>query len=287
MRKILSIIYYTYVDITNNPAVFIVTLLAIIFILLCPSLSFFYFTDEDKITATKEIITSTISLVFLFVAIISISHNLEQEKQYGSLALVLSKPISRRQFLFGKFLGFLFAMLAISLLLLIVFFLSLWLSQGVDTLNQLAYKQLTARHKLMFLNETGKFIGSTLLPLLYPVVFTLYQAIVIGFILTFIGIHLNMIMNSLLGLFILVLGNCYEYIHQWIVNNNVWIGFKYLSKIFYNVIPNFSNLNGVSMITLIDKIDFNYFVLVSCCVLCYCFLFYLFYILFLERLELT
>ncbi len=80
-----------------------------------------YFTFGEDIKMYKDTGLTTISFVCLLLALLTSSSTVAEEIDGKTAITLLSKPINRRQFIFGKFLGIELAVLAMFLFLGAVF----------------------------------------------------------------------------------------------------------------------------------------------------------------------
>jgi len=101
--KLLVIGKNTFTETLRQPIYAIIISLALLLLLLSPSISM-YTLDED-IKLLREIGLSTLFLVGLFISIFSATGALTEEIETKTITSVLSKPIGRPTFILGKFFG--------------------------------------------------------------------------------------------------------------------------------------------------------------------------------------
>jgi hypothetical protein len=99
----------------RQPLFWILTLGALMLMALTPLLPYFTFGEDYKMV--KEIGYDTIMLAATAFGVIAASMSIGEEIEGKTAITLMSKPISRRQFLLGKFGGILLAALAMTLML--------------------------------------------------------------------------------------------------------------------------------------------------------------------------
>ena len=99
----------------RQPAFFVLAALAGFW--LVASIFVAYFTFGEDIKMYKDTGLTTISFVCLLLALLTASSTVAEEIEGKTAITLLSKPINRRQFIVGKFLGIEIGVLAMFLLL--------------------------------------------------------------------------------------------------------------------------------------------------------------------------
>ena len=80
-----------------------------------------YFTFGEDIKMVKDTGLATILLLGLILALLTSSNTIAEDIEHRTAITLLSKPINRRQFIIGKFLGILVAVAVIFVILGIIF----------------------------------------------------------------------------------------------------------------------------------------------------------------------
>jgi ABC-type transport system involved in multi-copper enzyme maturation permease subunit len=91
-----------------------------------------YFTFGEDIKMYKDTGLTTISFAALLLALLTSSSTVAEEIEGKTAITLLSKPINRRQFLIGKFLGIELGVLALYALLGSLFAMGVWYKYGYD-----------------------------------------------------------------------------------------------------------------------------------------------------------
>lgn len=114
----------------RQPAFFVLAFLA--FASLVISIFVPYFTFNEDIKMYKDTGLTTISFACLLLALLTSSSTVAEEIEGKTAVTLLSKPINRRQFIFGKFLGIELGVLAMYAILGAVFAAGVWYKAGYD-----------------------------------------------------------------------------------------------------------------------------------------------------------
>jgi ABC-type transport system involved in multi-copper enzyme maturation permease subunit len=129
-RQTVTIALATAKEAIRQPAFFVLAFIAVAW-LVC-SIFVSYFTFGEDIKMYKDTGLTTISFVGLLLALLTASSSVAEEIEGKTAITLLSKPINRRQFIAGKFLGIELAVLALFLLLGATFVAGVWYKFGYD-----------------------------------------------------------------------------------------------------------------------------------------------------------
>src|SRR3954454_388694 len=91
-----------------------------------------YFTFGEDIKMYKDTGLTTISFFCMLLALLTASSTVADEIEGKTAITLLSKPINRRQFIVGKFLGIELGVLALFALLGTLFAIGVWYKYGYD-----------------------------------------------------------------------------------------------------------------------------------------------------------
>ncbi len=103
LNRLLVIAKNTFIETLRQPIYGTIIIAALLLMLLAPAISA-YTLDED-IKMLRELGLSTLFLAGLFIAVFAATGAITEEIETGTIATVLSKPISRPVFVIGKFTG--------------------------------------------------------------------------------------------------------------------------------------------------------------------------------------
>jgi ABC-type transport system involved in multi-copper enzyme maturation permease subunit len=108
----------------RQPMFYFIGLGAMLMILIMPFIPYFTFGEDIKMV--KELGYDVIMLAALLFGILAASISISEEIEGRTAITLMSKPVSRRQFLIGKFLGILLASLLMTGMLSVAYLLVLW-----------------------------------------------------------------------------------------------------------------------------------------------------------------
>jgi ABC-type transport system involved in multi-copper enzyme maturation permease subunit len=128
--KALTIAFATAKEAIRQPAFFVLAFIGFAFLVVTVFVSYFTFGEDIKMY--KDTGLTTISVVCLLLALLTSSSTVADEIEGKTAITLLSKPINRRQFIIGKFLGIELGVLAMYLILGTVFALGVWYKYADD-----------------------------------------------------------------------------------------------------------------------------------------------------------
>jgi hypothetical protein len=108
----------------RQPLFWLILAIALLLMLLSPLLP--YFTMGDDYKMLRELGHEIIMLAAVLFSVLAASMSISEEIEGRTAITLMSKPVSRRQFLLGKFLGILFAAMLMTGLLGVVFNGVMW-----------------------------------------------------------------------------------------------------------------------------------------------------------------
>jgi ABC-type transport system involved in multi-copper enzyme maturation permease subunit len=114
----------------RQPLFWFMVVIALVMMILMPFLP--YFTLGEDLKMVKELGYDLIMIFAGVFAVLAASMSISEEIEGRTAITLMSKPVSRRQFLLGKFTGILMAALLMTALLSVPFFLVLWLKPVYD-----------------------------------------------------------------------------------------------------------------------------------------------------------
>jgi len=103
LNKLFTVARNTFTETLRQPIYGVILAFSLFLFILSPSITM-YSLDED-IKLLREIGLSTLFITGLFIAIFSAASAVTEEIESKTITTVLSKPIGRPTFIFGKFLG--------------------------------------------------------------------------------------------------------------------------------------------------------------------------------------
>lgn len=128
--KTLSIATSTAKEAIRQPAFWVIAFLGVL--LLIVTIFVPYFTFNEDIKMYKDTGLATISFFSLILALLTASSTVADEIEGKTAVTMLSKPINRRQFILGKYLGIMLGVLAMFAILGVVFAWGVYYKTGYD-----------------------------------------------------------------------------------------------------------------------------------------------------------
>src|SRR5436309_16005034 len=128
--KSLTIALATAKETIRQPAFFVMAFFA--GALLVVTIFVSYFTFGEDIKMYKDTGLTTISFFCMLLALLTASSTVAEEIEGKTAITLLSKPINRRQFIVGKFLGIEMGVLALFALLGTLFAMGVWYKYAYD-----------------------------------------------------------------------------------------------------------------------------------------------------------
>ncbi len=103
MRQFITIASNAFMELIRQPVFLLLTTSSALFIVFLASIPYFGFGDDPKLV--KDSVLAVMLLAGLLGAVLSASNSLAREIRTGTALAVLSKPVSRAQFLLAKYTG--------------------------------------------------------------------------------------------------------------------------------------------------------------------------------------
>jgi ABC-type transport system involved in multi-copper enzyme maturation permease subunit len=128
--KTLSIAMSTAKEAVRQPAFWVISFLAVSWLIV--SIFLPYFTFNEDIKMYKDTGLATISFSCLILALLTASSTVAEEIEGKTAVTLLSKPINRRQFIVGKFLGIELGVLAMFAILGVTFAVGIYNKADYD-----------------------------------------------------------------------------------------------------------------------------------------------------------
>ena len=122
MNRVCAIARNTLTEVVRTPAYGIVLAAALALLALAPAFTMFSLSENTKLV--KEMSLATVQLAGLLIAALSASASVTREIESRTAATVLSKPVGRLEFILGKYVGLLLALVVAFVLLTITLLLA-------------------------------------------------------------------------------------------------------------------------------------------------------------------
>jgi len=174
--------------------IFLVLLVAgCLLMLLFPFVPYFTFGEDLKMLKDEGL--ATMLLLGMLLALLTASNTIAEDIEHRTAITLLSKPINRRQFIVGKFLGIVLAVAVLFLILSLLFCLMVYYKVGYDARE--SSKQPPTNHERW---EEVELI-------LPGVALTFFQVVVLTALSVAISTRLPMLVNVVVCLAVYFLGH--------------------------------------------------------------------------------
>jgi hypothetical protein len=225
----------------RQPMFWLLVIFGTVLMILMPFIPYFTFGEDYKMV--KELGYDTIMLLAVVFAVLTASMSISEEIEGRTAVTLMSKPVSRRQFLLGKFLGILLGALLMTMILGLMFQVVLWFKPWFDNepLPNPAWLE-PARQAWAGLGETGvNFalgaaqwfdVARTALP---GLVLGFCQVMVLLAIAVALATRLPMVVNLVICLLVFFLGHLTPVLVQ--VSQRGYALVNFIAQFFNTVLP--------------------------------------------------
>jgi ABC-type transport system involved in multi-copper enzyme maturation permease subunit len=250
--KVLAIARNTYRETARQPIYYILLALSTALIGLSFFFTLFAFGEEAKMI--KDMSLATITLCGLLMALFASANVITEEIDKKTVLTVLCKPVSRVEFVLGKFLGIAFAVLIATVLLSLVLMTGLGL---YDRFTREPYAQ-EAPKGFDYVVLAGAFLSCL-------------QIFVLTAVAVAVSTRMPMVVNVVFCFSIYILGHLTNYLHQTFGNPSGTQTplLRWVVTVLYAVMPNLENFNVASAIALGSAVSISYVVITVAYALAY------------------
>lgn len=211
----------------------------LLMILLSFSFTMFAFGEEARMI--REMGISSITLCCLFLASLSAAGTLSKEVEKGIILTLLSKPVSRKSILLGKFFG---VLCTVSIAFIMM---------GVCLIVSLLIKECK-EYNIGFLDAFEGMGRLTILQL----IFSFLQVAIMTGISIALSVYLPVISNISCCMFVYIIGNGIGFFKTNFLNGKGSI--LWLESLFYVFFPNLEGLSIVNAYNSLDGFSFTYLI---------------------------
>jgi len=228
LRNILLIAGITFKEILRNKILNVLLLFAVIAI---ASTQFFtVFAPSEEMKIMQDTSLGIIRFIGMLITVFVTGGLLPREIERRTITIVLSKPVSRAQFLFGKYCGALYSILSNVVIMSVILFAILYIKFGGFSLN-----------------------------IVKALVFTSAELVVLASITICVSTFASEIFNITFGILIFIAGHLSNYIAQ-LADKFESLIMKTILLAIYTILPNFENFNVQNAVVLGADISMKYMV---------------------------
>ncbi|MBI3099717.1 MAG: hypothetical protein HYY93_16020 [Planctomycetes bacterium] len=253
----------TYREAVLQPLYHIVLWLGSALLLLAHPFTQFYFNQEQY--AVREVALATISLSGVVLSILSACLVITREIDKLTVLTIFSKPVGRGTFLFGKFLGIVWATGLGMLFLYIVFLFTAWfLGEGLHSVDEaIADPRVFVTHG-QYIDPVGAavwlFWAETGVPMLKAVLLAFDQACILTAVAVSLAVHLPLVLTASVSFLFYIFGHLWNFLYLSFPDSPSRL-LHGLGVAMYCLLPNLTNLNMASIISsphAVAAVDFTW-----------------------------
>ncbi len=197
MGKLVAIAKNTFKESVRQPVFWLLVIISAGLIIITRMLPLFTFDEDQKMVT--DIGLATLTLCGLLVALFSASTVITAEIERLTALTVLSKPVTRAQFVLGKFLGVIMTALAATVLVGLVFLWMVWSQLGVGINWDILTPEEASAKQVERLRGVGTLLPGMLLCYL--------QVVVLSAISVAVATRLSTVVNISICMSVFILGN--------------------------------------------------------------------------------
>ncbi len=243
--KLFAIARNTFREGVRQPVFYVLAAFGSVLLLGSVYFTLFSFGEEAKIV--KDMGLATITLLGLVVALFTSSSVVSDEIDKKTALTVLCKPVSRPQFVIGKFLGIVSTAFAAMLVLTLVLVLALWLHEHVAINSAQGHAHGPARSG--FHHAPSVLVGA---------LFAFMQVFTLAAVSVAVATRFPMMVNMTACLSLYILGHVGRYLFVSTERGGLS---GYLATVVYALAPNLSNFNVAEAIGLGHSVPAPYVML--------------------------
>ena len=239
--RILAIAWNTHKEASRQPIYFI--LIALCVVLICLSFFFTFFAFGEEVKLIKDMGLATITVGGLLIALFASANVITNEIEKKTVLTVLCKPVVRWEFLLGKYVGLLLAVLIAVLVMGFFFCLALYV-------NSHATKDIVP------------MTVSDFPPLLKGVFGCFLQITVLTAVAVALSTRLPMVVNVVACFSLYIVGHLSEYVYHYEgvrrFLEEQGHAVRAFARVLYAAVPNLENFNVSGAIALGHPISAGY-----------------------------
>lgn len=208
------------------------------------SFSFTLFAFGEEAELIKEMGISTIVICCLCLASLSAANTVSKEIEKGTIVTLLSKPVSKKAIILGKFFG----------ILAVVLFT--FIMMGIFLTTLLCVKESSEYH----INLASSF-KHLAYPTVFQLAFSFFQLAIMCAVAIAGSLYLPLASNLSFCMFIYALGNLINFFQELFRKNDG--GFPWYVSLFYVFFPNLEGFSAIGMGSCPENVSLGYMVLLA------------------------
>lgn len=237
--KTYAIARNTFSEAIHQPIVYLIAGLGVTLLLLSFAFTLFTFSEENTARMIRDMGLATITLCALLAALFTSSSVIADEIEKKTALTVLCKPVTRFQFLLGKYLGILLLVFCMIAVLMILFLVALLFLGPKADIGASRVGLPTVGSHLWFVKHKADFI------LCEAGLFSFLQVAILTAISIAISTRFPLVVNVSACFLIYVAGHVNTYVVAMAQQKGAML--RTCAQIFATIFPNLENLNVAAL----------------------------------------
>lgn len=259
MGRIYVIANLTARETLRQPLLYIILLATTALLFICPLFTLFSFEEEMRIRMIRDVGIAAIAFAGIVIAILTAELVVTSEIERQTILTTLSKPLSKSQFIIGKFLGILTGIFLAMIFLALVFSLVYWLNEGLPKLNSNYTKgdYLNDPSGAAVWQDTGKFLKEEILLLIKGIYACFLQVMILTAAAIALSTFFPLAITGGGCITFFILGHISTYIYGGLVKSDSLL-WQIPGKIIYTLLPDLTNFNVASLVATKSPLSWTY-----------------------------
>lgn len=245
----------TYRESVRQSLFYLVTVISAALLFVAPLFNLFAFGEE--LSMLREVGLATITFAGLLIAILSAYFLITSEIDKLTALTILSKPVSRSEFIIGKFLGIFYACFLAMVFLGLIFCLVYWLNEGRSILQIGLQEGRYLNNPELVGQDVKNFIYCELGLLSKGVYFCILQLMVLTSFAVMFSSQVTLVLSAIGCFLLFALGHISTYLIQALVTSGNFI-VRLSGGIINLLLPNLTNFNVSSLVADRYPISWTY-----------------------------
>ncbi len=274
MGKVWIVADTTYREIARQPLYYILLLFFSGAIFFSRFFTLFAFKEGDEQNMIREMGVASLTVCGILLSVIMASVVITSEVEKLTTLTLLSKPISRGQFLVGKYMGLILSNIFAVTFLFLVLAYTLWVKEVFPHLEKVsdifdypgAGRVILPQLYFPFVGEAPlaygvytdlvNFCQNTLNPVFKGTLLSFLQIAVLASIAVSVAPHFSLVINGASAFLLFALGHMTQYIH--VQAKGASLFYYVLAQIFFLAMPNLGYFNAASLLATRSSISYEY-----------------------------
>lgn len=259
MGRVYVIANLTARETLRQPLLYIVLLITTALLFISPLFVLFSFEEEMRLRMVRDVGLAAITFAGIIIAILTAELVVTSEIERQTTLTLLSKPVSKLQFIIGKFLGIIIGIVFVMIFLGLIFSLVYWLNEGLPKLKDSYMAGEYLNNPSGVWQDTGKFLREEIVLLIKGVFACFLQIMVLTAAAIALAIFFPLAITGGGCITFFILGHMSTYIYSGLAQSNS-VFLQIPGKIIYTLLPNLTNFNVASLVATQSPLSWGYLI---------------------------